>query len=347
MPVPIDDPHFRVFASSLEKAIGHYKQKDTKDFLQRQKEQVDLLVKLEKDFRLTLIAHSEGVKIYKKFVKFICDDLRNILAARPYFRERQSVFTREIGRALHRRSERSLFRYAFNFRFVQFVLQAKAWKPKSKLVLIANQIAAVRQELITMNMPLAISRARIFFRRTPQAHLSYMDLIQIACEGLMSGIDKFVPPFSKAFRAVAIGRMVGNFIEQYSETLVHFFPTDKRKIYRANKLSGKRAGTLDFEEVAKHVNKGVEKHQCTTAAEIANLMAAASTVSADALVGGDDDEEGATRLADRFAAPASWQPDVQVERHDAMKSMGEAAKVLTPFDRKILRLRGVRLDSLY
>jgi len=76
-------------------------------------------------------------------------------------------------------------------------------------------------------------------------------------------------------------------------------------------------------------------------------MAAASTVSSDALGGGEDDEEGATRLADRFAAPASWQPDVQVERHDAMKSMGEAAKILTPFDRKILRLRGVRLDSLY
>lgn len=336
------DEHFRQFAVSLEKAIAFCQVKDSRPFLVRQRDQVNLLVQLEKDFKLALISHSAGVKIYKEFISFICNDRRNILDARPYFRERQEVFTEQISPALYKRSERALFRFHFNYRFVQFVMGARAWKPRSRLARLAKQITAVRAELVTMNMPLAISRARIFFSRTQKSHLSYMDLIQIACEGLMSGIDKFVPPYSRAFRGVAIGRMTGNFIEQYSETLIHFFPGDKRKLYRALKYAGRQTGPLDYEEVAAHVNRGAERMHRTTAAEISEIMATASTVSADAMMTTDEDEE-AVRVADRFAAPPSCQPDVQTERREVFGMMAEAARDLSPFDRRLLRLKGVQL----
>lgn len=335
------DEHFRQFALSLESSIADCKAKDPQPFLKRQKAQVELLVQLEKDFKLALIAHSTGVKVYKQFISFICDEQRNILAARPYFRERQGVFTKQISQALRKRSERALFRFHFNYRFIQFVMASQPWAPKSKLARLAKKIIAVRGDLVTMNMPLAISRAKIFFKRTQKSHLSYMDLIQIACEGLMSGIDKFVPPYSRAFRGVAIGRMTGNFIEQYSETLVHFYPVDKRKIYRANKLAGRQTGQLDFDEVAAHVNKGAEPIHQTTSSEISNLMAAASTVSADAVLTRDEDDE-AVRVTDRFAAPASCQPDVQSELHEAQNLMTISMATLSAFDRKILRLSGVQ-----
>lgn len=335
----IDDPHFRLFATSLEGAIERFGESDDEDFLARQKRQVDTLVALEKEFKETLIASAQGEKIYAAFVKFICDDRRNILDARPYFRERQGTFTQQISKALRRRNAKALYRFRFNYRFVQFVLNQRAWKPRSMITRLANEIRSIRNELITMNMPLAISRARIFYGRTPKAHLSYMDLIQIACEGLMSGIDKFVPPFSKAFRAVAIGRMTGNFIEQYSETSIHFFPVDKRKIYRANKLVGRSVDVGDYDELATKVNNGVEPAHRTNAAEIANLMAAASTVSTDTPM--SDDEEETVRVADRFAAPVDCQPDVIYEKTSNMRRLVEATKVLTPFELKLLRLKGI------
>lgn len=341
MATMVDDPHFRNFAVSLEHAIARWGESEDEDFLARQKRQVETLVALEKEFKRTLIGHSKGEKIYKAFVKFICDDRKNILDARPYFRERQHIFTKYISTALRKRHVRGLYRFNFNFRFVQFVMNYCAWRPRSPLRKIADAIQVSREELITMNMPLAISRARIFYSRTPKAHLTYMDLIQIACEGLMSGIDKFVLPFSKAFRSVAIGRMTGNFIENYSETQIHFFPVDKRKLYRANKMVG-RGASSDFDEIAAGVNRDVaEKAHRTTAAEIANLMSAASTVSSDTPIGDDEDE--VVRVADRFAAPIDVQPDVICERQDSLTRLGSAMSVLNEQELKVLKLRGVSL----
>lgn len=337
-----DDPHFRYFASSLKRARERFAQPDDETFLAAQKRQVETLVHLERQFKRALIGHAYGSGVYKAFIAHICDERRNILDARPFFRERQSVFTKRISAALRKRNARKLQRFSFNYRFVRFALAARKWHPGSIMVKLGEQIRAIREELITVNMPLAISRARIFFARTPKAHLSYMDLIQIAAEGLMSGIDKFVPPFSKAFRSVAIGRMTGNFIEHYSETAIHFYPVDKRKIYRANKLVGRTPGAVDFEDLAAKVNEGVEEpgHK-TTPAEIADLMAAASVVSTDAQPPSGDDED-APRPSDRFAAPAETQPDVQVERADALRSLAQALPKLSVFDRKLLRLRGVQ-----
>ncbi len=343
MAVMGDDPHFRQFATSLEVAIDRFGETEDRDFLARQKRQVETLVALERAFKKTLIAHSRGERVYRAFIHHICGERRNILDARPFFRERQHVFTQQISVALRKQSVRGLHRFNFNFRFVQFALDAGRFRPGSPLVKIARAITAIRDELITMNMPLAISRARIFYSRTPKAHLSYMDLIQIACEGLMSGIDKFVPPFSKAFRSVAIGRMTGNFIEDYSETLVHFFPVDKRKIYRANKLVGRQAATVDYDDLAKNVNKGVEPAHRTTGSEIASLMAASSTVSTDMPVNNNSDDEDAPQIADRFAAPADCQPDVIVERVNALRCLHEAMGDLTQIEQKLLRLKGLQI----
>jgi RNA polymerase sigma factor (sigma-70 family) len=340
MAITTDDPHFREFASSLKKAIERYGQMEDKTFLERQKLQVDTLIALEREFKRALIAHQHGKATYKRFIEYICDERKNILDARPYFRERQSVFTEQISVALRQRSERRLFRFNFNYRFVSFVLNQRNWGKRSMLVKLGKRIAEVRDELVTMNMPLAISRARIFYSRTPKSHLSRMDLVQIACEGLMSGVDKFVPPFSKAFRSVAIGRMTGNFIEQYSETPIHFFPRYKRILYRINKLVGR--GVTDPEKLAELVNEGLNPSQYTTAAEVSDLMAAASTVSADTPVG-NNEEDGVGTVADRFAAPADHQPDVIVERQEALSMLSEAMGVLTPFENKLLRLKGVSL----
>lgn len=338
--------HFREFAKSLEREISKYG-KTTGSFYERQKAQVEKLIELETTFRQSLIAHPWGPGVYREFVKHIVDERKNILAARPFFRERQDAFTNEISTALKERAEKSLYRFRINFLFVLFVMKARRWSSTNvgaKIVRLANEIQKLRNELIEMNMPLAINRASIFYSRTPKSHLSRMDLIQIASVGLMSGIDKYVPDeekgFSQVFRAVAIGRMTGNFIEEYSETLLHFYPSDKRKLYRANKAVGRfKAEGVDYERVASSVNSGVDSARATTATEIAGLMAAASTVSADSSTSQDAD---APEPIDHFAAPESVRPDHQVEERDTYKRLGEALAQLSIFDRKLLRLKGVK-----
>jgi RNA polymerase sigma factor (sigma-70 family) len=332
-----DDTHFRQFAVSLEGEIQRYG--TIEDFNKHQKRQLRQLIRLEDELRATLIKQGIGEKMYKAFVKYICDEKNNILAARPFFRERQKVFTKHISPALKKRDIKKLQKFRFNFTFVQFVLGSNDWRPNAKVVKIAKKIAAIRWDLVTLNLPLAISRARIFFSRTPRSHLEYMDLVDIACEGLMNAIDKYVPSKNAgAFPSVAIQRMTGNFIEAYSETEIHFYPVDKRKLYRANKLLGRNSEAADLESLAVKVNDGVETTGKTNAEELAGLLAAQSCVSTDVQVQEGDEK---VRIEERFQAPSEAQPDTICEDMDSMRTMAEAIAQLSLLEQKLLRLRGV------
>lgn len=340
----VADEHFKSFAGNVARSIAKYGKPVSFD--KRQKEQVEGLIQLERQFREKLVAHRYGRAAYAAFISYICEERRNILAARPYFRERQGVFTKYISVALKERSPEKLYSFAFNIQFVQFVMASRKWGKSSGLPLLAEKIKELRTEMIETNMPLAISRARIFYSRTPESHLSRMDLVQIASEGLMAGIDKYAPEggvYSKAFRSTAIGRMTGNFIEEYSETSIHFYPADKRKIYRAHKATGKQPGAVDYEKITEKVNEGAEEGQQTNPDEIADLLAAASTVSINA----PSNDPEAAEPVDRFAASDSTRPDVQVENNATLTALASALAQLTVFERKLLRLRGVRADSLY
>lgn len=338
------DSHFRSFASSLEKAIEYIDRPDDETLLERQREQIELMVALEKKIRKTLATHRWGDYVYRKFVSHICDERQNVLAARPYFRERQEVFTEHISEAIKSRDHKKIQEFGFNYQFINFVRKCRPWKPNCTFMKLLKRHASVRNEIVTLNMPLAISRARIFYSRTPPSHLSYMDLIQISCEGLMAAVDKFCLPFSPVFPAVAIGRITGNFIEQYSETAIHFYPKDKRRLYRANKIIGSTGDGVDFERLAKQVNESVDSGHKTNPAELSGLISAASTVSSDTPVDFNDTES--QTLVSRFVAPDSCRPDVQVEEGEAMNEMSKATSVLVLLEKKVLALKGVDLGML-
>jgi len=243
MSVDESSEHFQVFAANLERAIARYGPDGSESRLERQRRQIRLLLNLERRFREALIAHRWGPGVYERFVHFICE--KNILDARPYFRERQAIFTKYISKALKKRRARSLYRFRFNYTFVLFVLRCRQWHPGSKIVALARKIEAIRRELMEMNLPLAISQAKIFWSSTPRSHLSYMDLVQIHSAGLLAAIDKFVPGSTRGmtlpqilekyrkFRSVAIGRMIGDRIEKYSisaDTILETVDGKRKKI---------------------------------------------------------------------------------------------------------------------
>jgi DNA-directed RNA polymerase specialized sigma subunit len=349
------DEHLRSFAQTLERAIARYGDLSEEDVTTRQKRQIETLVGLEVDFRKALQSHPAGRKTYDAFAHYICQERRNILAARPFFRERQGVFMDHISGALKAGDGRGLYPFGINYQFVRWVVGSRAWPKGSRILKLARDIDKVRTELVEMNMPLALSRTKIFWGRTRAtssmggevlpggSHIDYMDLVQIAAEGLISGIDKFCLPYSPVFRSVAIGRMVGNFIEQFSETLIHFYPGDKRKIYRARKLIGK-LDSFDINQMVDEINKGMDKKYWTNPSEIANLMSASACESADAEshASTEGDEESIRRL-DTFCSDPEQQPDRLVETAELRHVISSAVAHLSLFEQKFLRLRGVGL----
>lgn len=348
-----DDDHFRKFTDKLAMEIDKYDAIDEKSLLEFQKKQVEKLVSLETKFRKHLIKTKDPHQVYPKFINHICEVKRNILASRPYFRERQSVFTEKISDIFKRKDHEALKKYHFNFPFIALAINHFGCNEDPVLVDLYKQIRALRIELVERNMPLAINRARLFWNKTPKAHLSYMDLVQIAAEGMLSAIDKYVLPFSSVFRSVAIGRMVGNFIENYSETSVHFFPVDKRKIYRANKVAHwySIGSEVDYEEIANRVNEGIEQvEHRTTASEIADLMNAASCVPSGAFAGVMEAREAAMdeESADEgtaIDAHDGLRPDLLTEQSDAYQVLANAIQQLSMFEQKILKLKGVQFFS--
>lgn len=342
-----NDEAFKLFVGNLDKNIQNYKEpKDKEAFFQSQKAQVERLVKLEKDFRKALQDHKWGLAAYRDFIDYIINVKRNILSARPFFRERQEEFTANISGAIKERDAKALFKFNVNYQFIALTMKSRNWGKNSQVFKLANEIKGLRIKICELNMPLAISRARLFWSKTPESHLSYMDLVQIAAEGLLAAIDKFVLPFGKVFRAVVIGRVTGNHIESYSDTMLHFYPNDKRKIYRANKAVRHLGGvaSADFEVLAGKVNEGMDDAiNQTNAIELADLMGAASTVSSDSSATSLLESDSIQVLTNKFAADSSTRPDFISENKDLVIKVGSAIETLTIFEKKLLRLKGIAL----
>jgi DNA-directed RNA polymerase specialized sigma subunit len=339
--------HFQIFSKVVQHHLKIAGVKASNDNTLLQQEQVNSLSALELKFRDELLSSDLAETAYNRFIEFITEDLGNILRAKPYFRERKDAFQNHIARALKEKDWKALKGFHVNYLFINIVTKNWDWKSaeQQKLRPYLDQIIKVRKALVTINMPLVINRVKVFWSRTQKSHLSYMDLIQIGAEGLMNGIDKYCGQYDRRWRGVAIGRMVGNFIECYSQTVLHLFPSDRRKLYRANKYRAKHVqGEWDMAELVKTVE--VLKDGRTVAKssvdEILELLAASSPVSCDTTPVSED-KEGSDNIAN-YEAPYEDRPDYQCEMWDAQLQMLACANKLPLYDRKLLRLKGLDID---
>jgi hypothetical protein len=192
--------------------------------------------------------------VFESFLALILDEKKNILSARPYFRERQKSFSNRVSPALKKRSAERLQKFNYNYLFVQFAMKVYKGRSRKELASLADQIRDSREKLIERNMPLAINRAKMFWGKVPKADRELMDFVQLAAEGLISAVDKFVLPYRTVFRSVIIGRVTGNMTEASSDTMMHFYPSDKRILYKAN-LIILRHKIDDLAKVAEIINQ--------------------------------------------------------------------------------------------
>jgi len=190
-----------------------------------------------------------------------------------------------------------------------------------------------------------------------------MDLLQVATEGLIAATDKYAGAYSRMWAGVAIGRMVGNLIGANSETTLHFYPVDQRRLYRARKLLARHPhGGVSGDDLARAVNRRrpprfakkvptpapppVEGAKAanrlhTTPDEISDLVAAASTVSLDLLTAPRDRADGTGAAAWEPEAAPEQRPDARYEAAERYQRYRAALARLPLFDRKLLRLRGI------
>lgn len=334
------DQSFYKLAESVTKAITRNKVDGTD-----QKEQLEALLEAELRFKAEILkCKRQSREIYKKFLQKICVQNKNILSARPYFRESSVNFSKNITPAIKTNDIEKLKTFTINFQFIKFI--RKNWLgpfPKRAEILYAK-VEVCRRKLIENNIPLAINRAKLFYRKTPRSHLDLMDLIIISCYGLATGVDKWsAKSYSFSFRPMLIGRITGPTIEQYSQTVLHFFPNDKKIIYRANSIRGRR-GIKDIVELTEAVNKSFEEDTAkgmgvppvVTVSQLSELMQASSTVSADTVV----NDEGVPVYG--YTADSKPNAEDRYIEEEEKNSVYILVSRLPLLHQKVLRLKGLR-----
>jgi hypothetical protein len=312
-----------------------------------QKEQVEELFLAEKLFKDEILRYKYSTQVYKKYIQKIRHIDRNILYAKVYFRESSETFSREITPYLKSEDPEGLKKFNINFNFIQFVKASWRGPLGAKAEKLYIRVERARRVLMENNLPLAINVSKLFYRKVPRSSVTLMDMIAVSAQGLASAVDKYVGDktgnYSEVFRSCIMGRATGNLIKLYSETSLHFYPADRKILYKANSIRG-RQGIREPEELAAAINAAfledsknglaVPKNQIT-AAELQELLHAATLVSVECTL--DEDSYSAY----------DYTPDDKDNAEENLiitetnQRIGKLISELPPIYRKVLRLKGI------
>lgn len=334
-----DDSFYRL-AEGVDSILKSNKDKST------QKHQVDSLLKYEELFKKEICKYAQSDEIYKQFVIYIIADKGNILSARPFFREKSKVFNKYISPALKIADIKTLKKYAINYEMVKFIVKNWIGPLPARARQYLEKVEYFRKLLVELNMPLAINRAKLFYRKVPRNSISLLDMINLCVQGLCTGIDKWSGPYSVVFRSVCIGRMTANLIDAYSQTAVHFVPDDAKILYRANSIRF-RQQIENIDVLAEEINKTLEedekegkKTKKITGNDLRRLLHAASPLSATPLPEDEEGDSSTSGLLDSTPSSETTQED-SICNNDVLNKSYVAIKKMDLVVVKLLKLKGV------
>lgn len=336
------DEHFEYFTGRITKKL-----KRRKTDTARQKAQVEGLVAAEVRFRKELAKHKDRDEVLNEFVRYITEVHRSILLALPFFRERSESLRETVGTLFKNKQYHKLINCNLNGAFVQWYLDRFEQKhSKDKIIKAANDVMQRRDELIYENIPIAIHKAKGFWRKTQKSQLTYMDIVQIANEGLINAVDKFCLPYSTSFRPMIIGRITGDLIDAYSKKMVLFPAKDKRRLYHANKVI---RFAQDDDHLVQMVNARLPSNFHTDKNQLGVLMNAASHFSLDSPIKNSVTTDGpkvpSSEARDWMTAPEDARPDTQYENIELSQKLNGEVKGLTILAKKILALKGFAVEG--
>lgn len=336
----MDNNVYRDFIKSMNKVLQE-NGKTLNDAITQQ-ELLEELFDIEESFRETLIEIPEGRKMYAKFMDFIFEVKGNTLSSRVYFREKQNTFTNKISPAFKKKSPAALHVFRVNYQFMKWIMDRYKGPKQRRLSFLFKSAIKLRKRICEDNLPLAINRAKIFWSKVPDSHLEYMDIVQTSAEGLITAIDKFVPPYLPVFKGVAIGRMTLNMLTDHNATSVKLSPNDKRILYRANNAKSKE-GFTEIEDILVYVRQSFKN---VTRKKLEMVMSAGTyTLSIDGT--NPDNEDGPTLEAafnvdnidaDHLTAKIPNPEETSVSE-DLKKQTIQLMKDLSILEEKIIRLK--------
>ena len=337
----VNDPVFYTLANSIAKILERngVNKISKSEFTRIQKNQVERMMELEEIFRKTINSYKQSDKIYKKFLIFIKMEKGNILTARPYFRENSKTFGDFISDAFKENDSERIKDFHINFKLMKFIIKNWRGTLPAKATAAWDEHKIVRQKIIENSMPLAINTAMKFYKAVPQSHVNLMDMINASMAGLSIGTDKWVGPFRTVFRSVCIGRMKSNIMDIYNQTFLHYYPSDKKIIYKSNLLKS-REKIEDPEILLEAINCYLEESndkRKLQAHELSDILNGSSMSSVEEEL----DEEGYT-VYDTYADQES-STEFKVEKVDTLQKVLLACDDLGMIEKKILKLKGVEL----
>lgn len=333
------DNSFYWLANSIAVILAENKLEGT-----TQREQVEELVLAERLFKEEVLKYKYSSQVYKKFIQKIRGEERNILFAKPYFRESSTTFSKKITPCLKSLDFEGLKDFHINFQFIKFIKTSWRGPLGPKAEKLYKRVYRAREVLMENNLPLAINCAKLFYRKVPRSSMSLSDMISSAAMGLGSAVDKYTGKYSEVFRSVILGRATGNLIRDYSSTPLHFYPSDRRIMYKANSIRG-RKGITDIKELTAAVNdsftkdkkegKSVPKNKVEVG-ELQSLMNAASIVSVEATV--NDENFG---NAYDYTADENQSIEESMIQIETVNKIGSLISQFPPLHRKVLKLKGI------
>jgi hypothetical protein len=340
----INDKDFYTLANSVAAMLNNKnnrKKLSKKQFTELQKYQVNRMLELECIFKESVVQFKQSSTVYQKFILFIKKEKGNILRARPYFRQSAKVFNKEISHLFKKNNYESLKKYNINSKFLKFVV--KNWKGKLPKVAqeAKNEHAKIRQELIENSLPLAINEGMKFYKAVPNTpHITILDLINASIAGLCIGIDKWEGPFRPVFRSVCLSRMKGLIMEIYNQTSIHYYPSDKKILYKI-KLLKSRQKDIKQDELIEKVSEYMKQIKDTRQMdekELENLLSASNVYSIE----GDAFKEDGFNYYEAFVDENSFIEE-KTEKADLLKQTLASCQKLSIIQKKILKLKGVNI----
>lgn len=338
----VNDPVFYNLANGIAKILkdnNNGKKLTRKQFTAQQKTQVERMMELEKNFKKNINSYKQSDKIYQKFLMYIKIERGNILTARPFFREDSKTFGTYISPAFKQDDIQKIKNFNINYKFMKFVIENWRGNLPAKALKAWNEHQYVRQKIIENSMPLAINEAMKFYKAVPKNHLTLMDMINASMSGLCIGVDKWVGPFRTVFRSVCIGRMKSNIMELYNQTSLHYYPSDKKIIYKANLLKSREKienSEILLDAINGYLKDNDDKRQLEMY-ELENLLNGSDMKSVETEI----DEEGFSVYDTYFEEENIVESTL--EKYDLLKNVLIQCKNLKMIERKIIKLKGVDL----
>lgn len=335
----VNDPVFYTLANNISTILekNGVKKISKSEFTRIQKEQVERMMELEEIFRESICSYKQSDKVYQKFLMHIKIERGNILTARPYFRENSKTFGSEISPAFKEECIEKIKKFHLNYKFLIFINENWSGNLPKKAQAAMEEHHIVRQKIIENSMPLAINIAMKFYRATPKNHESLMDMINWAMGGLCIGTDKWVGPFNTVFRSVCISRMKSNIMDMYNQTFLHYYPSDKKIIYKSNLLKSRNKiedPEVLLDEINKYLEEGGDKRKFKNF-ELDDLLNGASVQSVEV----EKDEDGFSTY-DVYEDAHSNTEEI-VENNETMKNLKIAYKSLNIIETKVIQLKGI------